>query len=98
MLKTLSLALSLGTREKHEPVSKAGLKQTLAEHDQSFAAYVLDYQKLLGCAAAKASDIGGDSKCGHLPARPVYDRLPVEAQDQLRQRAEGASGGGFSSA
>jgi hypothetical protein len=91
VLETLSLALPLGTREKDQPVSRVGSQQTLEEHQRSFAAYVLEYHELR-CGAPKSSSIDDDS---YLPARSLYDSLPVEAQAELRQRAEGNTGGKF---
>ncbi|CAM1507987.1 Fc.00g048350.m01.CDS01 [Cosmosporella sp. VM-42] len=92
VLETLSLALPLGTREKDEPVSKAGSNQTLEEHHRSFAAYVLEYHELRR-GASEASGIDDDNS--HLPARSLFDSLPVEAQAELRRRAKGASSRGF---
>lgn len=88
VLESLSLALSLGTREKDQSVSKVGLRQSLEEHHRSFAAYVLDYHELrLG-----ASEAGGsDDDNSYLPARSLFDSLPVEAQAELRRRAEGTT-------
>ncbi|KAK3344500.1 heterokaryon incompatibility protein-domain-containing protein [Lasiosphaeria hispida] len=86
VLEALSLALPLGTKEEGKPVSTAGHQQTLVEHRRSFAAYVLEYHKL----RSEAGSIDGN-----LPARSLYDSLPVEAQAELRRRAEGATGGDF---
>jgi hypothetical protein len=91
VLESLSVALTLGTREKDGPVSKAGLNQTLGEHRRSFAAYVLEYQELL--RGVHAVDDSEDK--ANLPARSLFDSLPVEAQDELRRRAEGATPAGF---
>lgn len=97
-LETLSLALSLGTREKDEPVGKAGSSQTLEAHRRSFAAYVLEYHDLQRRAASEAgcnSDGGGgssgDADDSYLPARSLFDCLPAEARAELRRRAEGVS-------
>jgi hypothetical protein len=54
VLESLSVALPLGTREKDDAVSKAGLNQTLEEHHRSFAAYVLQYHELLRSALSEA--------------------------------------------
>ncbi|KAH7130883.1 heterokaryon incompatibility protein-domain-containing protein [Dactylonectria macrodidyma] len=94
VLETLSLALPLGTREKDQPVGKAGLNQTLEEHHRSFAAYVFEYHELRR-GASEASGIGIDDDNSYLPARSLFDSLPAEAQAELRRRAEGATSGGF---
>ncbi|KAH7317125.1 heterokaryon incompatibility protein-domain-containing protein [Stachybotrys elegans] len=90
VLETLSLALSLGTREKDQPASSAGQQQTLEEHQRSFAAYVLEYHELRN-AASEPSALH-DS---YLPARSLYDSLPIKVQLELRRRAEGATGRKF---
>ncbi|KLU83060.1 hypothetical protein MAPG_02127 [Magnaporthiopsis poae ATCC 64411] len=96
VLESLSLALPLGTREKHEPVTRIGPQQALADHQRSFAAYVLEYHELLQSAAAEpAGAVAGDSDGGYLPERSLYDSLPAEAQVELRRRAEGATSVGF---
>ncbi|KAK3984983.1 heterokaryon incompatibility protein-domain-containing protein [Cladorrhinum sp. PSN332] len=89
VLESLSLALSFGIREADQPVSKAGLNQTLEEHHRSFAAYVLEYHKLW-CDANEAGDRGG-----YLPVCSLFDSLPAEVQRVLRLRAGGASSAGF---
>jgi hypothetical protein len=89
LLESLSLALPLGTREKGDSISKAGLNQPLDEHHRSFAAYVLEYHELL-CGALSEADDNSD-----LPVKSIFDSLPSEAQDELRRRAEGATAGGF---
>ncbi|KAF1999721.1 hypothetical protein P154DRAFT_212764 [Amniculicola lignicola CBS 123094] len=94
-LESLSLALPLGTREKDDPVSKAGLNQTLEEHHQSFAAYVLEYHELLRGALSEAGGVSEDGDISGLPVRSVLDSLPLEAQAELRRRAEGSTAGGF---
>ncbi|KEY70667.1 hypothetical protein S7711_02267 [Stachybotrys chartarum IBT 7711] len=91
VLETLSQTLPLGTREKDQPVSRVGPQQRLEEHQRSFAAYVLEYHELRR-GASESSAIDDDS---NLPARSLYDSLPVEAQAELRRRAEGATGGRF---
>jgi hypothetical protein len=88
LLEALSLALPLGTHEKDDIKSKAGSNQPLKEHHSSFAAYVLEYHELL----RGALDDGDNSS---LPARSVLDSLPVEVQDELRRRAQGATPAGF---
>ena len=96
VLETLSLSLSLGTREEGEPTSRVTSLQTLAEHRRSFAAYVLEYHELLrGVPEAGRIDNNNDGDCRYLPLRSLYDSLPVEAQTELRRRAKGATGGGF---
>ncbi|KAI0183453.1 heterokaryon incompatibility protein-domain-containing protein [Xylaria flabelliformis] len=92
VLETLSLALPLGTRGEDEPVSTAGAHQSLEEHRRSFAAYVLEYHELWR-GASEAGGIGEEDS--YLPARSLYDSLPVEAQAELRRRAEGVTGEGF---
>ena len=94
VLDSLSLALAFGTREKGEPVSKAGLNQTLEEHNRSFAAYVLEYHKLLHGALTGPGGVNNDDD-KPLPVRSLLDSLPAEAQAELRRRAEGATSGGF---
>jgi hypothetical protein len=94
VLESLSLALPLGTQEKDEPVSKAGLNQTLEEHHRSFAAYVLEYHKLLRGASSAAGGVNDDDN-SYLPVRSLFDSLPAEAQAELRRRAEGATSGEF---
>ncbi|KAH8783455.1 heterokaryon incompatibility protein-domain-containing protein [Diaporthe sp. PMI_573] len=91
VLESLSLALPFGTRGKDHPASLIGPQQTLEEHHQSFAAYVLDYHEL----RRGASEAGGVDDDGYLPARSLYDSLPAEAQAELRRRAEGTTSGGF---
>jgi len=91
VLETLSLALPLGTREKDQPASRVGPQETLEVHHRSFAAYVLEYHELRR-GASEAGGIGDDSD---LPARSLYDSLPVEAQAELRRRAEGTASGRF---
>jgi hypothetical protein len=91
VLETLSQTLPLGTREKDQPVSRVGPQQRLEEHQRSFAAYVLEYHELRR-GASESSAVDDDS---NLPARSLYDSLPVEAQAELRRRAEGATGGRF---
>ncbi len=94
-LETLSLSLSLGTKEEGESTSRVTSQQTLAEHRQSFAAYVLEYHNLLhGVPEASGID-DNDGDSSYLPARSLYDSLPAAAQTELRRRAEGATGGGF---
>lgn len=88
VLETLSLALPLGTKEEDEPMSTAGSQQTLEEHRRSFAAYVLAYHELFHSALKS-------SATDDLPAQSIYDSLPVEAQAELRRRAEGATGQSF---
>jgi hypothetical protein len=95
VLESLSLALPLGTREKGEPVSKAGLNQTLEEHHRSFAAYVFEYHELIHGALSEARKDNQDHNTSDLPARSIIDTLPAEAQSELKRRAEGASSGGF---
>jgi hypothetical protein len=95
VLESLSLALPLGTREKDAPVSKAGLNQTTEEHHRSFAAYVLEYHKLLRSASSEASGVNEGDDNSYLPVRSIFDSLPAEAQAELRLRAEGTTAGGF---
>ncbi|KAF1914884.1 heterokaryon incompatibility protein-domain-containing protein [Ampelomyces quisqualis] len=95
VLDSLSLALSFGTRENEEPVSKAGLNQTREEHQQSFAAYVLEYHDLLQVALSEAGVVIGDEDNSYLPVRSKDDSLPREAQNELRRRAKGVTPGGF---
>lgn len=90
VLESLSLALPLGTREKDQTPSSVGPHQTLAEHRRSFAAYVLQYHELRQSVAGDESGKGG-----WLPARSLYESLPLEAQTELQRRAEGANSGGF---
>jgi hypothetical protein len=95
VLESLSVALPLGTREKDDPVSKAGLNQTLEEHHRSFAAYILKYHELLRGALSEADGVNeGDDK-SYFPVRSVFDSLPAEAQAELRRRAEGTTASGF---
>ncbi|KAF0634915.1 hypothetical protein FPSE5266_20406 [Fusarium pseudograminearum] len=95
VLETLSLALPLGTREKDQPVSKAGSNQTLEGHRRSFAAYVLEYHELwLGASEASGIDDNDDNN-RYVPTRSLFDSLPAEAQAELRRRAEGATSEGF---
>ncbi|KAK1756696.1 heterokaryon incompatibility protein-domain-containing protein [Echria macrotheca] len=90
-LETLSLAFPFGTKEKGESASKVGPQLSLAEHQRSFAAYVLDYHRLWQAISdADASVTSGDA-----PARSLFESLPKEAQDELRRRAEGATCEGF---
>jgi hypothetical protein len=91
VLETLSLALSLGTREKDQPASKVGSQQTLEEHQRSFAAYVLEYHEL----RRNAPEASGTDDDSYRPARSLYDSLSVEAQAELRRRAEGTTGAKF---
>ncbi|KAI1274584.1 heterokaryon incompatibility protein-domain-containing protein [Xylaria sp. FL0933] len=91
VLESLSLALPLGTRGEDEPVSTAGAHQTLKEHRQSFAAYVLEYHELW-CRASGARGIHDDS---YIPTCSLYDSLPPEVQAELRRRAEGVTGEKF---
>jgi len=95
VLESLSLALPLGTQEKDDPVSKAGLNQTLEEHHRSFAAYVLEYHELLRGALSEAGGVNEDDDNSYLPVRSVFDSVPAEAQAELRRRAEGTTAGGF---
>jgi hypothetical protein len=95
VLESLSLALPLGTREKDTHASKAGLSQTLEEHHQSFAAYVLEYHELLRSASSEVSSVSEDNDNSYLPVRSIFDSLPAEAQAELRRRAEGTTAGGF---
>ncbi|KAI6364618.1 hypothetical protein MCOR25_005623 [Pyricularia grisea] len=92
VLESLSLALPLGTREKDEPMTTAGSQQPLAEHRQSFAAYVLEYHELL---RAVSESRGGGDTISYLPARSLLDTLPPDAQAEIRRRAEGATGERF---
>ncbi|KAF2726553.1 hypothetical protein EJ04DRAFT_571167 [Polyplosphaeria fusca] len=94
VLESLSLALPLGTREKDDAASKAGLNQPLEEHHRSFAAYVLQYHELLHGSLSSTDGVNQDDN-SYLPARSVLDSLPVEAQDELRRRAKGTTAGGF---
>lgn len=94
VLDSLSMALSLGTREKDDPNSDIGSSQTLEEHRRSFAAYILEYHELLRGALSEAGDVNDDDK-SYLPVRSLFDSLPAEAQIELRRRAEGATAGGF---
>ncbi|KAI3318082.1 heterokaryon incompatibility protein-domain-containing protein [Xylariaceae sp. AK1471] len=91
VLETLSLALPRGTREKDQPISREGPQQTLEENQRSFAAYVLEYHEL----QRGASEASGIDDSSYLPARSLYDSLPVEAQAELRRRAEGTTGERF---
>jgi len=95
VLESLSLALPLGTREKNDPASKAGLNQTLEEHHRSFAAYVLEYHELLHRALSEAGGVNEDDDDSYLPIRSVFDSLPAEAQAELGRRAGGTTAGGF---
>ncbi|EMD89463.1 hypothetical protein COCC4DRAFT_207431 [Bipolaris maydis ATCC 48331] len=95
VLESFSIALSLGTREKDDPASDIGSNQALEEHHRSFAAYVLEYHKLLQSALSEAGDVNDDGDKSYLPVRSVFDSLPAEVQVELRQRAEGATAGGF---
>jgi hypothetical protein len=87
VLETLSLALPRGTREEDQPISREGPQQTLEEHQRSFAAYVMEYHEL----QRGASEASGIDDSSYLPARSLYDSLPVEAQAKLRRRAEGTT-------
>jgi hypothetical protein len=91
VLEALSLALPFGTREKDQPASKVGPQQNLAEHQRSFAAYVLDYHNLRQTIAS-ADDGEG---LGYAPPGSLYDSLPEEARAELRRRAHGATSEGF---
>jgi hypothetical protein len=95
ILDALSLALSFGTREKDEPAGKAGLHQTLEEHDRSFAAYVLEYHDLLQVALSEAGVATEVEDNNYLPVRSIYDSLPSDAQLELQRRAKDATPGGF---
>jgi hypothetical protein len=96
VLETLSLALPLGTVEKDQTGSDlAGPQQTLEEHRRSFAAYVLEYHSLLHSAPDSKFRATTDDNDTYLPSRSLYDSLPIEAQTELRQRADGATGGRF---
>ncbi|KAF2023639.1 hypothetical protein EK21DRAFT_80415 [Setomelanomma holmii] len=95
VLESLSLALSLGTRETDNPVSKAGLNETLENHHRSFAAYVLQYHELLRGALSEAGDSNENDDNSYLPVRSVLDSMPAEAQAELRRRAQGTTAGGF---
>lgn len=95
VLESLSIALSLGTRERDDPASDIGSNQTLEEHHRSFAAYVLGYHELLRSALSEAGDVNDDDGKSYLPVRSVFDTLPAELQVELRRRAEGATAGGF---
>ncbi|USP76305.1 hypothetical protein yc1106_03579 [Curvularia clavata] len=92
VLESLSLALSLGTREKDDLASDIGSNQTLEEHHRSFAAYVLEYHELLRGALREAGGVDDNSD---LPVRSVFDSLPAEAQAELRRRAEGTTASMF---
>ncbi|KAI1114788.1 heterokaryon incompatibility protein-domain-containing protein [Nemania sp. NC0429] len=101
-LETLSIALSLGTKPETqlETENKVGPKQTLEGHHGSFAAYVLEFHELWR-RASEASSISDDDHDDHhhrgdeysLPARSLYDSLPVPAQAELRRRAAGTTSG-----
>ncbi|EUC47407.1 hypothetical protein COCMIDRAFT_90249 [Bipolaris oryzae ATCC 44560] len=93
VLDSLSMTLSLGTREKDDPDSDIGSNQTLEEHRRSFAAYILEYHELLRSALSETGDVDDDRS--YLPVRSVFDSLPAEVQVELRRRAEGATAGGF---
>jgi hypothetical protein len=94
-LESLSLSISLGTKGEDGWVCKAGSSQTLEEHRRSFAAYVLEYHKLLQRAASHPQCIKSCGKNLTLPARSILDSLPPSAQAELRRRAEGADSSGF---
>ncbi len=94
VLESLSLAFPLGTREKDDPVSKAGLNQIREEHHRSFAAYVLEYHELLRGASSAAGGVNKDDK-SYMPVRSLFDSLPAETQAELRRRAEGATSSDF---
>lgn len=89
VLETLSLALPLGTKREDDPIGTAGGHQTLEEHRRSFAAYVLEYHELWRGASEAA-----DSE-SYIPARSLYDSLPVAAQAEIKRRAEGVTGERF---
>ncbi|KAI8623636.1 heterokaryon incompatibility protein-domain-containing protein [Xylariaceae sp. FL1651] len=91
VLETLSLALPAGTRQEDEPISKVRRQQTLEENQRWFAAYVLEYHEL----RHGASEASGIDDSSYLPARSLYDSLPVEAQAELRRRAVGTTGERF---
>ncbi|KAI1187226.1 heterokaryon incompatibility protein-domain-containing protein [Nemania serpens] len=94
-LETLSLALSLGTKAEEKSASQVGPKQALEEHDNSFAAYVLEYHELWRDASeASRVDDGTDDKFS-LPAHSLYDSLPVAVQAELCRRATGATSGAW---
>jgi hypothetical protein len=95
LLESLSLAISLGTKGEDGWVCKAGSSQTLEEHRRSFAAYVLEYHELLQVALAESCPVKLKDNKAFFPARSIYDSLPVEAQAELRRRAEGAKSGDF---
>jgi hypothetical protein len=95
VLDSLSLAISLGTKGEDGWVCKAGSSQTLEEHHRSFAAYVLEYHRLLQVALSESCPVKLKDDKGIFPARSIYDSLPVEAQAELQRRAEGATSGGF---
>lgn len=92
VLESLSLALPLGTREKDEPMTTAGSQQPLAEHQRSFAAYVVEYHKLLHSVPECH---GGGENISYLPERSLLDTLPPDAQAEIRRRAKGATGERF---
>ncbi|KAL8387088.1 hypothetical protein RB595_010165 [Gaeumannomyces hyphopodioides] len=94
VLESLSLALPLGTREKHERMTGIGPQQAREDHTRSFAAYVLEYHELRRSAPEPAGG-GGGHDGGYLPARSLFDSLPAGAQGELRRRAEGATGTRF---
>jgi hypothetical protein len=95
VLDSLSLSISLGTQGEDGWVCKAGSSQTLEEHHRSFAAYVLEYHKLLQTALAESCPVKLKDNKATFPARSIYDSLPVEAQAVLQRRAKGATSGGF---
>ncbi|KAI0099037.1 heterokaryon incompatibility protein-domain-containing protein [Nemania sp. FL0031] len=97
VLETLSLALPLGAKAEDQPESKVGTMQTLEEHHQSFAAYVLEYHELWRSASENSTGdfMGIDGDGGSLPARSLYSSVPVEVQAELRRRAAGATSGKF---
>jgi hypothetical protein len=77
-----------GTREEGEPITKVGLSQPLAEHKISFAAYVMQYHELWLEARNHGAQL---TEKADVPRRSIFDRLPAEAQVEMRRRADGAS-------
>jgi hypothetical protein len=87
VLEALSHALSLAVEDE------ADSRRTPSEHQRSFAAYILEYHELWRRASEAAGGIIHDDNDsdGSLPARSLYDSLPVETQAELRRRGQGST-------
>ncbi|KAK0669178.1 hypothetical protein QBC41DRAFT_320425 [Cercophora samala] len=88
VLETLSLALTFGTMEEDQPSGKYGRQPTLEVLQRSFAAYILEYNKLW-------HDMLKTNDKDVLPSHSLYDGLSIETQTELRRRAQGTTSEGF---